>query len=82
MDSIVGSGVDQLTLIDEADLRIQLPCNERSFIQQTVCVTETLRARQPLPFVEIDSRASNPRDNMGMIAHFIRLIEIRRRVLR
>lgn len=32
MDALVGSGVDQLTLMDERDIKIQLPCNARNFI--------------------------------------------------
>ncbi|CAG7936159.1 unnamed protein product [Penicillium salamii] len=42
MDALVGSGVDQLTLMDERDIKIQLPCNERNFTQQLPCLTETL----------------------------------------
>lgn len=81
-DSLVGSGVDQLTLIDEEDLKIQLPCNERSFIQQTIRITETLRDRQTLPFIPSDIRSSDYGDNMGIVACFLRLVEVRRRVLR
>lgn len=81
-DSLVGSGVDQLTLINDDDIKIQLPCNERSFLQQIICVTETLRDRQPLSFIAPELRPSNPADNMGIAAYFLRHMEIRRRVLR
>jgi hypothetical protein len=81
-DSLVGSGVDQLTLINEDDIKIQLPCNERSFVQQIICVTETLRDRRTLPFIPPELRPSDPEGNMGIIAYFLRHIEIRRRVLR
>lgn len=81
-DSLVGSGVDQLTMINDDDIKIQLPCNERSFMQQIICITETLRDRQPLPFIAPDLKPSNPKDNMGIAAQFLRHMEIRRRVLR
>ncbi|KAJ5994259.1 hypothetical protein N7451_009983 [Penicillium sp. IBT 35674x] len=82
MDALVGSGVDQLTLVDEKDMKIQLPCNERNFIQQIPCLTETLEPGNWLKFIpgELDSDALMP--NMGMMAYFIRHISIRKRVLR
>ncbi|KAJ5287937.1 hypothetical protein N7478_003623 [Penicillium angulare] len=82
MDALVGSGVDQLTLVDEKDMKIQLPCNERNFIQQIPCLTETLEPGNWLKFIpgELNSDALMP--NMGMMAHFIRHISIRKRVLR
>lgn len=82
MDALVGSGVDQLTLVDEKDMKIQLPCNERNFIQQIPCLTETLEPGNWLKFIpgELESDALMP--NMGMMAYFIRHISIRKRVLR
>lgn len=81
-DSIVGSGVDELTVLDEEHLKVQLPCNDRNFTQQISCVTEALRGGQPLPFIPLEKCPSNPKGNMGIIASFVRLVEIRRRVLR
>ncbi|KAJ5579638.1 uncharacterized protein N7459_005623 [Penicillium hispanicum] len=82
MDSLVGSGVDQLTLVDEKDMKIQLPCNERNFIQQIPCLTETLEPGNWLKFIpgEVDVSSLSP--NMGIMAYFIRHIAIRKRVLR
>lgn len=40
LDAWTGSGVDQLTLLREADIKIQLPCNERNFRLRIPCVTE------------------------------------------
>ncbi|KAJ6104786.1 hypothetical protein N7523_011106 [Penicillium sp. IBT 18751x] len=81
-DSLVGSGVDQLTLVHEKDMKIQLPCNERNFIQQIPCFTETLEPGNWLKFIpgELDTATLIP--NMGIMAHFIRHISIRKRVLR
>ncbi|RMY16767.1 hypothetical protein D0868_00127 [Hortaea werneckii] len=49
-DSLIGSGVDQLTLIREEDMKIQLPCSERNFLHQTPCITELLNPNTALPF--------------------------------
>lgn len=82
MDALVGSGVDQLTLVDEKDMKVQLPCNERNFIQQIPCVTEILEPGNWLKFIpgELDTGTLLP--NMGIMAYFIRHISIRKRVLR
>ncbi|KAJ5815774.1 hypothetical protein N7474_007551, partial [Penicillium riverlandense] len=82
MDALVGSGVDQLTLVEERDMKIQLPCNERNFLQQRPCLTETLEPGNWLKFIpgELDTDTILP--NMGIMAYFIRHISIRKRVLR
>ena len=81
-DSLVGSGVDQLTLIKDTDIKIQLPCNERNFLLQTACVTEGLEPGQFLKFLDSHELPSNPSENMGIRAYFVRFIAIRRKVLR
>ena len=81
-DSLVGSGVDQLTLIRDTDVRIQLPCNERNFLLQTACITEVLEPGQFLRFLEPHLLPSNPGDNMGIRAYFVRYIATRKKVLR
>lgn len=81
LDTWTGSGVDQLTLIDERDIQIQLPCNEGNFLLQIPCLTEVLEARQTLPFLPPDP-SLRPSDNMGMMAYYIRLIVLWKRVLR
>jgi hypothetical protein len=82
IDSWVGSGVDQLTLLDECDIKIQLPCIERNFLQKVPCVTETITEGQVLKFLPGGLSTSNAADNLGMTAYFIRLAEIRKKVLR
>lgn len=82
MDSWVSSGVDRLTLLKDWDMRIQLPCHSRNWNLQIPVITETLRQGHVLPFVPNHLRPSKPEDNMGSIAHFIRVVAIRRRVLR
>jgi hypothetical protein len=82
MDALVGSGVDQLTLMDEKDIKIQLPCNERNFSQQIPCLTETLRPGNWLKILPGDLNVDALLPNMGIMAYFIRHISIRKRVLR
>lgn len=81
-DSFVGSGVDQLTLIKDEDIKIQLPCTERNFLLQNACVVETLQPGQFLKFLPDASIPGSPWDNMGIRAHYIRHIRIRRKVLK
>ncbi|KAL2783593.1 fungal-specific transcription factor domain-containing protein [Aspergillus keveii] len=80
-DALLGSGVDQLTLIEERDIKIQLPCNERRFIQEVPCITRTLNGSL-LGFIRSDSIPPNPDENMGIMACFIQHIQIRKQVLR
>jgi Fungal specific transcription factor domain. len=82
MDALVGSGVDQLTLMDERDIKIQLPCNERNFIQKVPCLTETLYPGSWLKILPEDLDTKTLLPNMGIMAYFIRHISIRKRVLR
>ena len=81
-DSLIGNGVDQLTLIKETDIKIQLPCNERNFLLQSACVTEVLEPGRFLGFLGPDALPSYPSDNMGIRAHYLRYIAIRRKVLK
>ncbi|SMR63451.1 unnamed protein product [Zymoseptoria tritici ST99CH_1A5] len=81
-DSLVGSGIDQLTLIDEADIKIQLPCNERNFTLEEPCITETLEPGQMLKFLPQELLPSYPQDSMGMTAFYLRHIATRRKVLK
>ncbi|KAJ6177297.1 hypothetical protein N7485_004211 [Penicillium canescens] len=82
MDALVGSGVDQLTLMDERDIKIQLPCNERNFTQQVPCLTETLNPGNRLKLLPGDPDNKSLSPNMGIMAYFIRHIALRKRVLR
>lgn len=80
-DAICGSGVDQLTLIHERDIKIQLPCKERSFLHEYPSITRTLQG-PTLPFVPQESIPADLDDNVGILAYFVQHMEIRRRVLR
>lgn len=82
VDSWVGSGVDQLTLMDVKDLQIQLPCDERDFLFQIPCVTEMMEPGRVLKFVPPELRLNRLEEKLGMMAYFVRVAEIRKRVLR
>lgn len=82
MDSWVGSGVDQLTLLNDSDIKIQLPCHSRNFLLEIPCITEVLERGLVLDFLPKTIVPVNPNENMGMMAYFVRLVSIRKRVLR
>jgi len=82
VDVWAGSGVDQLTILNEKDIKLQLPCNERQFLLQIATVTECLQPGQVLPFVPRQDVPEKPHENMGMSAYFVRIASIWKRVLR
>ncbi|KAI1881358.1 hypothetical protein JX265_000184 [Neoarthrinium moseri] len=82
MDACVGTGVDELTLIRESDIKIQLPCNERNFMLQIPCIVETLQKGEYLPFVSAKDRSDGPVDTPDLQAQYIRLMSLRGKVLR
>ena len=81
-DTLIGSGVDQLILIKDSDIKIQLPCTEKNFLLQTPCITEVLEPGQFLKFLTPDSLPAYPQDNMGIRACYLRYIKTRRKVLK
>ncbi|KAF1848771.1 uncharacterized protein K460DRAFT_280242 [Cucurbitaria berberidis CBS 394.84] len=82
IDVWAGSGVDHLTILNEKDLKIQLPCNERQFSLQIACVTERLEKGEILDFIPAEDIPEKPSDNLGMAAYYVRIVSIWRRVLR
>lgn len=82
VDVWAGSGVDQLTILNERDIKLQLPCNERQFLLQIPTVTERLQPGVVLDFIAAEDIPERPRDNMGMSAYYVRIIYIWQRVLR
>lgn len=77
-----GSGVDQLTLLDEKDIKIQLPCSNRDFLHGKACITETLRPKDTLEFLSPNTMATASADSLGINAYYIRLVAIWDRMLR
>lgn len=82
VDVWAGSGVDRLTILNERDIKLQLPCNERQFLLQIPNVTESLQPGKVLDFVPTEDIPERPPDNMGMSAYYVRIVYIWQRVLR
>lgn len=82
VDVWAGSGVDQLTILNERDIKLQLPCNERQFLLQIPHVTETLHPGEVLEQLSNEYVPGQPWENMGMSAYFVRIAYIWKRVLR
>ena len=77
MDSWVGSGIDELSLVHEADIKVQLPCDERDFVFGIPKMTGYLE-----PFPGPVSPGPPQQTEQDLAAQFVRLISLRRRVLR
>lgn len=82
LDAWAGSGVDQLTLLREADIKIQLPCNERNFGLRIPAVTETLALGHVLQFLPPAIVPRRPAANMGIMAYYVRVVALWKRVVR
>lgn len=82
LDAWAGSGVDQLTLLRENDIKIQLPCNERNFGLRIPSVTETLGVGHVLQFLPPAIVPRRPAANMGIMAYYIRVVALWKRIVR
>ncbi|KAH0526309.1 hypothetical protein TsFJ059_009653 [Trichoderma semiorbis] len=82
LDAWAGSGIDQLTLLRENDIKIQLPCNERNFGLRIASVTETLGVGHVLQFLPPSVVPRKPSANMGIMAYYIRVVALWKRIVR
>ncbi|OAA64151.1 Fungal transcriptional regulatory protein [Akanthomyces lecanii RCEF 1005] len=82
LDAWAGSGIDQLTLLRENDIKIQLPCNERNFGLRIPCVTETLGVGHVLQFLPPSVVPRRPAENMGIMAYYIRIVTLWKKIVR
>ncbi|KAG6047600.1 hypothetical protein E4U39_000288 [Claviceps sp. Clav50 group G5] len=82
LDAWAGSGVDQLTLLRENDIKIQLPSNERNFGLRIPSVTETLGVGHVLQFLPPAVVPRRPAANMGIMAYYIRVVALWKRIVR
>jgi hypothetical protein len=82
LDAWTGGGVDQLTLLRENDIKIQLPCNERNFGLRIASVTETLGVGHVLQFLPPAIVPRRPAANMGIMAYYIRVVTLWKRIVR
>lgn len=79
-DVAVASGVKQLQVIDENDIKIQLPCDEQHFTFREACVTDSL-----MPGTKTDLTLGDLRAEAGALgyrAYYIRLCSIHTRIQR
>lgn len=74
--------MDQLTLLRESDIKIQLPCNERNFGLRIPSVTETLGVGHVLQFLPPAVVPPKPAANMGIMAYYIRIVTLWKRVVK
>ena len=82
LDVWSGSSVNSLTLWREADIKVQLPCNERNFGLRIPCVTETLAVGHVLQSLSPAIVPPKPAENMGIMAYYIRVTTLRKRILK
>lgn len=82
LDVWTGSGSDQLALWRESDIKVQLPCNERNFGLRIPCVTETLAVGHVLQSLSPAIVPPKPASNMGIMAYYIRITTLRKRIMR
>ncbi|KAL3962913.1 hypothetical protein ACCO45_004436 [Purpureocillium lilacinum] len=77
MDSWVGSGVDELTMLDDKNINIQLPAPESDFVLETPRATV-------LPQLPSDAcfRTTSRSDDLDLEAHFVLMVGLRKRILR
>ncbi|KAJ6438777.1 hydrolase or acyltransferase of alpha beta superfamily [Purpureocillium lavendulum] len=74
MDSWVGSGVDELTMLDDKNINIQLPAPESDFVLETPRATE-------LPQLPSNASFRTRTDNLDLEAHFVLMVGLRKRIL-
>ena len=82
LDAWAGRGADQLTLLRENDIKIQLPGNERNFGLRIPSVTETLGVGHVLQFLPPAIVPRRPAANMGIMAYYIRVVALWKRIVR
>lgn len=75
IDLLLCSGVKRLMLWDPANIKAQLPCQERNYTLQIPCETESLYP------IRTGSPGIRSSDNLGIEAYYIRLFHIRGKVL-
>ncbi|UNI18320.1 hypothetical protein JDV02_004594 [Purpureocillium takamizusanense] len=76
MDSWVGSGVDELTMLDDKNINIQLPAPESDF------VLETPRATLLPQLPSGGSFRTTRSGELDLEAHFVVMVGLRKRILR
>ncbi|KAG9253770.1 uncharacterized protein F5Z01DRAFT_674653 [Emericellopsis atlantica] len=71
---------DPLITMKESEIKIQLPCNERNFGLRIASVTETLGVGHVLQCLSPAMVPRKPADNMGIMAYYIRIVTLWKRI--
>lgn len=82
VDTVTIRGLEQFTVLQEKDIDIQLPCNERDFRCGIPSVTETLKVGHVLQYLSPGIVPATPANNMGIMAYYIRIIGIGKRIVK
>ncbi|KAI5777352.1 hypothetical protein EDC01DRAFT_405805 [Geopyxis carbonaria] len=75
LDLQMSSGVRRITTLQPENFSIPLPCQERNYLLQIPCTTESLRP----PSIEAERAVG--KDNLGLEAYYIRILYTRGTVL-
>ena len=74
LDTWTGSGVDQLTLLHESDIKVQLPSREHNFLLEIP--TDTTKLENWVLNSDVEKK------NTGLISYYIHLVSLWKRVAR
>lgn len=80
LDAWTSNAGEQLSILREADIKVQLPCNERNFGLRIPCVTETLGLGHVLQFLPPAIVPARPAENMGIMAYYVRIVALRKKI--
>lgn len=76
------TGLEQTDMFSESEIKLQLPCNDRNFIQEIPCITEALYQGYNHVSTPEFARPLCATENMGLVAYFVRLAWLRKKVLK
>ncbi|KAL8829593.1 MAG: hypothetical protein Q9170_006100 [Blastenia crenularia] len=82
MDRFNSSGTERPTCSSEEHIKIQLPNKEFNFSNEVPGPTETLDSDRPSSELLGTNSKADPRDNMGVASHIVRIIVLWGRVIR
>ena len=82
MDRFNSSGTERPMFADEETIKVQLPIKESSFQMEIPGPTESLDGRVPNPVSNDKNQLADPKDNMGVAAHMVRVVTLWGRVIK
>ena len=82
MDRFNSSGTERPMFADEDMIKVQLPIKESKFQMEEPGPTESLDGRVPNPVKSDNGQLEDPKANMGVAAHFVRVVALWGRVIK